>query len=135
MIACDCCGEWYHFSCINLPEPDSSDEDTDDVIQQECELSGDFICPQCKELSSKRDNQVTGAGSMKAEYRFGPHLIPAGRSECSECSECVAIALLVSCGSFIFYLCVRVLKIMWHVAPDFLSAIHVRDQSSYEMCP
>ncbi|CAM6090958.1 unnamed protein product [Calypogeia fissa] len=69
MIACDRCGEWYHFSCINLPEPDSSDEEADDVIQQECELSGDFVCPQCKELSSRRDHQETGAGLMKAEYR------------------------------------------------------------------
>ncbi|OAE29231.1 hypothetical protein AXG93_3825s1010 [Marchantia polymorpha subsp. ruderalis] len=70
MIACDRCGEWYHFSCINLPEPPSSDEDTDDVIRQECEQSGDFICPKCKELVNKRDPQkVTGATGSKTSYR------------------------------------------------------------------
>jgi hypothetical protein len=75
MIACDRCGEWYHFSCINLPEPDSSDEEeTDDVVQQECEPSGDFVCPQCKDLA--RDRQTAGAGSMNAEYRFESFPLP-----------------------------------------------------------
>eukprot|EP01018_Ginkgo_biloba_P033354 Gb_26073 [translate_table: standard] len=48
MIACDRCSEWYHFDCINLPEPDSSDEGCELLLQRECGPSGEFICPVCK---------------------------------------------------------------------------------------
>lgn len=43
MIACDCCGEWYHYSCLQLPEPDI-DEDLPDQHN-----SDDFMCPDCED--------------------------------------------------------------------------------------
>ncbi|KAL2610474.1 hypothetical protein R1flu_029047 [Riccia fluitans] len=67
MIECDQCGEWYHFSCINLPEPP---EDTDGGLRQESEHSGDFICPKCQEMSNERDSEdARGAASSPASYR------------------------------------------------------------------
>ncbi|KAH9301679.1 hypothetical protein KI387_013262, partial [Taxus chinensis] len=55
MIACDRCNEWYHFDCLNLPEPDSSDEGCELLLQQECGPTGEFICPVC-EPSDKQDS-------------------------------------------------------------------------------
>lgn len=36
MIACDHCGEWYHYSCLGLPDPELERSD-----------SADFVCPDC----------------------------------------------------------------------------------------
>lgn len=48
MIACDRCSEWYHFDCVNLPEPDSSDEGCELLLEKEYGPTGEFICPACK---------------------------------------------------------------------------------------
>lgn len=45
MIACDRCGEWYHYSCLNLPEPESEDSDESSLIQHD---GGEFVCPDCQ---------------------------------------------------------------------------------------
>eukprot|EP00250_Pteridium_aquilinum_P019210 c24343_g1_i1 orf=340-6093(+) len=48
MIACDSCSEWYHFDCVSLPEPDSSDDECSDMLQR-FGSAGEFLCPNCKE--------------------------------------------------------------------------------------
>jgi len=48
MIACDRCSEWYHFDCVNLPEPDSGDEGCELLLEKEYGPTGEFICPACK---------------------------------------------------------------------------------------
>jgi len=47
MIACDRCSEWYHFDCVNLPQPDSSDEGCE-LLEKEYGATVEFICPACK---------------------------------------------------------------------------------------
>ncbi len=47
MIACDHCGEWYHYSCLQLPEPEEESGDSDLPHQQH--KSEDFICPGCQD--------------------------------------------------------------------------------------
>lgn len=51
MIACDSCSEWYHFDCVNLPEPDSSDDECVDMLQR-FGSAGEFLCPNCKNVES-----------------------------------------------------------------------------------
>jgi histone demethylase JARID1 len=46
MIACDNCGEWYHYSCLGLPEPDLERSDERCVVQQD---AADFVCPDCEQ--------------------------------------------------------------------------------------
>lgn len=41
MIACDQCSEWYHYSCLGLPEPES-------------EGATDFVCPDCDRTQHMR---------------------------------------------------------------------------------
>lgn len=62
MIACDRCSEWYHFSCLDLPEPEKHDEDCDQVLVQECHELGEFICPKCRD-----PEEETPDGSQRHE--------------------------------------------------------------------
>ncbi|KAJ7563072.1 hypothetical protein O6H91_03G095700 [Diphasiastrum complanatum] len=72
MIACDRCGEWYHFTCIDLPEPDSSDEDCEDAIQEELTPSGEFFCPNCRK--SQRTEHLRLIDDIASE-RETPHSV------------------------------------------------------------
>ena len=47
MIACDSCSEWYHSDCVTLPEPDSCDDESPDMVQK-FGSAGEFLCPNCK---------------------------------------------------------------------------------------
>lgn len=40
MIACDQCSEWYHYSCLGLPEPETE--------------AADFVCPDCDRTQHMR---------------------------------------------------------------------------------
>lgn len=57
MIACDSCSEWYHFDCVSLPEPDSSDDECSDMLQR-FGSAGEFLCPNCK------DNEISDAPNL-----------------------------------------------------------------------
>jgi len=51
MIACDHCGEWYHYSCLGLPEPELERNDERCVVQQD---AADFVCPDCEQAQHIR---------------------------------------------------------------------------------
>lgn len=58
MIACDRCSEWYHFDCVNLPEPDSSDEGCELLLEKEYGATAEFICPACKPSEAQEKSSL-----------------------------------------------------------------------------
>lgn len=57
MIACDCCSEWYHFDCVNLPEPESSDDECEKMLQS-YGSDGEFVCPNCQNLGNRDTSRL-----------------------------------------------------------------------------
>eukprot|EP00252_Welwitschia_mirabilis_P022400 TRINITY_DN6049_c0_g2_i1.p1 TRINITY_DN6049_c0_g2~~TRINITY_DN6049_c0_g2_i1.p1 ORF type:complete len:888 (-),score=202.20 TRINITY_DN6049_c0_g2_i1:441-2870(-) len=68
MIACDRCSEWYHFDCINLPEPGKSDECCENLLEREYGPDAEFICPVCcpseTQDSGSHDNKALDNDSL-----------------------------------------------------------------------
>lgn len=55
MIACDRCDEWYHPSCVGMPD-------------QEVDLVDQFICEKCKKGESTLSKPYIA--SLTANYNF-----------------------------------------------------------------